>query len=498
MLRRCRVLRSWRRGGRAPTVRRRRTRRKGDDREAYRRAEENRDLEAERASALEWADVARARADAEEARLRAARREADAVEARLRELERRRHALPRPSPPTTPRRDAPARPSPSPLVTRPEPSPEKPRRRRLVPVLSQGADAPGPYAPTRRRAVAAVEPTPVVPRRARRRSKVAHLEHTPEPTPRQWPPFGQTLIGAHVKIHVEGVWLRGEITDIAAAMPELEGGNGVCVHRECGEDEWHEYGSDEVRDDGRGCICSPASEFGEELVGHYVQVHVAGAWLDAVIVEAEVHEGREEICIQYAKYPSADPEWHLYDSEDIIYRDDPSTPGASHMSRATPDDPESPRVIDATPQRVPASATPKVISEWKRPIARGLPSQKTSWAPRSRCWSTERRWRPKLLKWRRPWRSWTASTASAYASATTSTPTRSGTSTGRRTSSSCARSRWRARGVSSGKSSASCDVRSVLDLRARSFANCVLYPTAVTGRGRILVLPRTGREVHPL
>ena len=36
------------------------------------------------------------------------------------------------------------------------------------------------------------------------------------------------------------------------------------------------------------------------------------------------------------------------------------------MSRATPEDPESPRVIDATPQRVPASATPKVISEWKK------------------------------------------------------------------------------------------------------------------------------------
>ena len=28
--------------------------------------------------------------------------------------------------------------------------------------------------------------------------------------------------------------------------------------------------------------------------------------------------------VQYAK-PSADPEWHLYDFEDVIYRDDPST-----------------------------------------------------------------------------------------------------------------------------------------------------------------------------
>ena len=106
----------------------------------------------------------------------------------------------------------------------------------------------------------------------------------------------------------------------------------------------------------------PRPPFGEELVGHYVQVHVAGAWLDAVIVEAEVHDGKEEICLQYANYKSADPEWHLYDSDDIIYRDDPST----HMSRATPEnDPESPRVIDATPQRVPAEP-PNVISEWKK------------------------------------------------------------------------------------------------------------------------------------
>ena len=107
MLRRCReFFVSWRRGGRAPTVRRRRTRRKGDDREAYRRAQLDRDLEAERSSALERAGIAQARADAEEARLRLARREADAAEARLRELERQRHALARPSPPTTPRRDA--------------------------------------------------------------------------------------------------------------------------------------------------------------------------------------------------------------------------------------------------------------------------------------------------------------------------------------------------------------------------------------------------------
>ncbi|CAH0378660.1 unnamed protein product [Pelagomonas calceolata] len=374
VLRRCReFFVSWRRGGRAPTVRRRRTRRKGDDREAYRRAEANRDLEAERSSALERAEIARARADAEEARLRLARREADAADARLRELERRRHemvrASQRASPPTTPRRDAPARPGLSQLVTRPEPSPEKPAEDDSFPSFHK---EPTPRDPTPRRAVAPsprVEPDPVVPSPRVDEPSVAHLEHTPEPTPRQWPPFGQALIGAHVKINVKGVWLRGEITDVAAAMPELEGGNGVCIHvNDAGEDEWHEYGSDEVRIlTDEEIYVHPRPPFGEELVGNFVQVHVAGAWLNAVITEVDAdHNGHEEICIQYAQYKSADPEWHLYDSEDIIYRDDPTTPGASHMSRATPEnDPESPRVIDATPQRVPAEA-PNVISEWKK------------------------------------------------------------------------------------------------------------------------------------
>ena len=274
----------------------------------------------------------------------------------------------RASPPTTPRRDAPARPGLSQLVTRPEPSPEKPAEDDSFPSFHKD---PTPRDPTPRRAVAPsprVEPEPVVPSPrvdAPSEQSLPHVEPTPEPTPRQWPPFGQTLIGAHVKIHVEGVWLRGEITDVAAAMPELEGGNGVCVHVvNAAEDEWHEYGSDDVVVMDEDVYVHPRPSFGEELVGHYVQVHVAGAWLDAVIVEADLHEGREEICIQYAKYPSADPEWHLYDSEDVIYRDDPTTPGASHMSPE--DDPDSPRVIDATPQRVPASATPKVISEWKK------------------------------------------------------------------------------------------------------------------------------------
>ena len=286
---------SWRRGGRAPTVRRRRTRRKGDDREAYRRAEADRDLEAERASALERAEIARARADAEEARLRLARREADAgreaagagaTEARNGagvRLHRRRRAATLQLGPRL-----------SPLVTRPEPSPEKPADDDSFPDFRKPLSRlPGNQRPGRQRPGTPREPTPRVD--APSEQSLPHVEPTPEPTPRQWPPFGQELIGAHVKIHVEGVWLRGEITDVAAAMPELEGGNGVCIHvNNAGEDEWHEYGSDEVRirrNGRRNIAFIPRPPFGDELVGHYVQVHVAGAWLDAVIVEAEVHDG---------------------------------------------------------------------------------------------------------------------------------------------------------------------------------------------------------------
>ena len=69
----------------------------------------------------------------------------------------------------------------------------------------------------------------------------------------------------------------------------------------------------------------PRPPFGEELVGHCVQVHVAG-WLDAVIVEAEVHEEREGSCVRTRIANRVDPEWHLYESE-ILSMDDPTTPG---------------------------------------------------------------------------------------------------------------------------------------------------------------------------
>ena len=68
---------------------------------------------------------------------------------------------------------------------------------------------------------------------------------------------------------------------------------------------------------------------------------MAGAWLDAVVVAVEAamedHSGRDGICIQYTKYASADPEWHLYDSADILYRRQ-ATPSAT---LATPRDDDS-------------------------------------------------------------------------------------------------------------------------------------------------------------
>lgn len=402
VLRRCReVFVSWRRGGVAPTAAprqpRQRRRRHRDDREAYRRADAARDLEAERAALLQRADVARARADAEEARLRAARREADAAAARLRELERRRHDLSRASPPATPRRDASAPPpslaGPGPatppvdpfarLVVQPEPAAPSPQatprgdddsfpsfRKVQEPPRRDGALSPADQGtprgdddsfPSFRKAEAPEKPRDPTPDPTPQRP-------SPAPTPREWPPFGRGLIGAGVKVNIKGVWLSAEIVEVGAAMAELDGVNGVCIRFTDGDDhaeseEWHEYGTDEIAVLNTAVKERGRPPFGEDLVGAYVQAHVAGAWLDAVVVEVEAamadHDGKDGICIQYADYPTADPEWHLYASEDILYREDPPTPEQRSLVD-TPErlervdetpEPDSPRVIRATPTR---------------------------------------------------------------------------------------------------------------------------------------------------
>ena len=82
----------------------------------------------------------------------------------------------------------------------------------------------------------------------------------------------------------------------------------------------------------------------EGLIGTSVRVHAVGAWLKAEIVEVETdHGGARGICIQHTDYPSADEEFHNYESEDILY-----------LPRSQP--PES--------EEVPRSQTPEV-SPWR-------------------------------------------------------------------------------------------------------------------------------------
>jgi hypothetical protein len=188
------------------------------------------------------------------------------------------------------------------------------------------------------------------------------------------------LIGAGVKVNIKGAWLSAEIVEVGAAMAELDGGSGVCIRFTDGDEhaeseEWHEYGTDEIAVLNTAVKERGRPPFGEDLVGAYVQAHVAGAWLDAVVVEVEAamadHDGKDDICIQYADYPTADPEWHLYASEDILYREDPPTPEQRSLVD-TPErfervdetpEPDSPRVIHATPRDRPASP-PGGIYQW--------------------------------------------------------------------------------------------------------------------------------------
>ncbi|CAH0380210.1 unnamed protein product [Pelagomonas calceolata] len=67
--------------------------------------------------------------------------------------------------------------------------------------------------------------------------------------------------------------------------------------------------------------------WGKNLVGTAVKVHAVGAWLRAEIVDVETdYSGARGICIQYTDYPSADEEFHDYESEDIMYLPQSQTP----------------------------------------------------------------------------------------------------------------------------------------------------------------------------
>ena len=70
--------------------------------------------------------------------------------------------------------------------------------------------------------------------------------------------------------------------------------------------------------------------WGPDLTGTFVKVRAGEVWRKAEIVEPETdHGGVCGICIQYTDDPSADEEFHAYESEDILYFPRSQTPEAT-------------------------------------------------------------------------------------------------------------------------------------------------------------------------
>ena len=66
------------------------------------------------------------------------------------------------------------------------------------------------------------------------------------------------------------------------------------------------------------------------MVGTAVKVSVVGAWLNAEVVEVDTdHDGARGVFVRYTDYPSADEEFHDYESEDIMYLPRAQTPDAT-------------------------------------------------------------------------------------------------------------------------------------------------------------------------
>ena len=83
-------------------------------------------------------------------------------------------------------------------------------------------------------------------------------------TDRAWPPFSEQLVGSEVKVLVDGASLAAEIIEVAEAMAELDGLNGVCIRfvdDEHADEEWHEYGTEDILFVREEPVASPGSFF---------------------------------------------------------------------------------------------------------------------------------------------------------------------------------------------------------------------------------------------
>ena len=93
--------------------------------------------------------------------------------------------------------------------------------------------------------MASVAPSPQV---VVERSVVAGSVSEWKKTDRAWPPFSEDLVGSSVKVLVDGASLAAEIIEVAEAMAELDGLNGVCIRYldEHADEEWHGYGTEDI------------------------------------------------------------------------------------------------------------------------------------------------------------------------------------------------------------------------------------------------------------
>ena len=83
-------------------------------------------------------------------------------------------------------------------------------------------------------------------------------------TDRAWPPFSENIVGSSVKVLVNGASRAAEIIEVAEAMAELDGLNGVCIRfldDEHADEEWHEYGTEDILFVREEPVASPGSFF---------------------------------------------------------------------------------------------------------------------------------------------------------------------------------------------------------------------------------------------
>ena len=156
--------------------------------------------------------------------------------------------------------------------------------------------------------MASVAPSPQV---VVERSVVAGSVSEWKKTDRAWPPFSEDLVGSEVKVLVDGSSLAAEIIEVAEAMAELDGLNGVCIRfldDEHADEEWHEYGTEDILFVREEPVASPV------VAGGAGDVVVAGSLVAGPVVaglvtgKPHVAQPPQHFCSYCGVWMSGDPE----------------------------------------------------------------------------------------------------------------------------------------------------------------------------------------------